>query len=860
MIHESVHAIRSASPKSYNALSDAIFEILSVDSEALSGAWKSVAKTYQDQIRDKDGNLNRELINEELVANVTSNLLFNEEFINELAPVNKGLVQRVFEAIKDLFDKVFKRYDKTPFIDHESEAAMKLLHKEYDRIKVLYESALKDTKKIQTEKGKTADDGGVMYSFAGENSEKANKEMLNLAKKMKKDGVSDEEIWKLTGWGKGVDGKWRYEIDDSKAEFYKHGNFSNPDLNRYKELEKMFLYGDITPEQNAELTALIKKLDGVRKTPKYLSEFLKHNELFEAYPELKDIKVGFFPLKDGNNGVFRASDNLIAINEKLNDSDAKSTLLHEIQHVLQFVEGFTGGASADYYKQRINQAKESRKVLNWIRELKQTQEENPDVTDILKLNNMLRDEYEKSDLNEFIPSSEIQREAMEKFYSESAISYLEEVVRIYGLDKSIDGNDPYDMYKNTPGEVEARDVQERQDMSTDERKNSFPESMRLENNGLFVENAVSYSLSKEAIAEIDKVISDKNYGGDIKLTDMTPSIMISQKGVDDRPMYMKASHIRENILTESEAKKLGLPVNKKTHYHGLGKPLFLKIINDLESVTRAYRGTPNAENLDRREQYFLLISQYKDADKNTVNVPVYINKGAFDNRVYVTTNKIATVFGKRNFETYINKELQNGNIIRIKNKSINTSESSPPIGDNYSKDTSINIILGTTEIVNTELYSKSSSKSVTNLNNIESDYVRGYVKDDFQNFKQEILSVLDEEIEKAKRYESERKTTISKPRRKTTAEVIEASTYIGDEGQKVTIVPEGTPGAKKVYISSNLYLSADDTCGARSKAHTLKGALLAFDRCDITTAPSSATGSGAVVMLPTSLSSDAQST
>jgi len=58
---------------------------------------------------------------------------------------------------------------------------------------------------------------------------------------------------------------------------------------------------------------------------------------------------------------------------------------------------------------------------------------------------------------------------------------------------------------------------------------------------------------------------------------------------------------------------------------------------------------------------------------------------------------------------------------------------------------------------------------------------------------------------------------------------------------------------KYLYLPGEiLSKKAGNSCGARSKARTLKGTHFAFDRCAIKTAPSSATGSGAVVMLPTS--------
>ncbi len=199
---------------------------------------------------------------------------------------------------------------------------------------------------------------------------------------------------------------------------------------------------------------------------------------------------------------------------------------------------------------------------------------------------------------------------------------------------------------------------------------------------------VSYALSQSASVEIEKAITDKFYDKEIKLTDSSPSILISQKGVDNLPMVIKASHARENILTEEEAKKLGLSITSDKHFHGLGKTLFLKVIDGLDGVTRAYRGTKNAENSDRRENYFLLISQYKDTNGNTINVPIFINKGSIYNEVYMVANKVATVFGRDNFEDYIQRQISKGNLVKIKNRSSKASEPTPLIGGNYNQRTS----------------------------------------------------------------------------------------------------------------------------------------------------------------------------
>lgn len=113
--------------------------------------------------------------------------------------------------------------------------------------------------------------------------------------------------------------------------------------------------------------------------------------------------------------------------------------------------------------------------------------------------------------------------------------------------------------------------------------------------------------------------------------------------------------------------------------------MFVKVINDLESVTLAYRGTKNAKNPERREIYFLLISQHKDKDGQTINVPVYINEHGQYNRVFFDTNEIATVFGRDNIFAYVNEEVKKGNLVKIKNRSLSASERKATTANGYSK-------------------------------------------------------------------------------------------------------------------------------------------------------------------------------
>lgn len=215
---------------------------------------------------------------------------------------------------------------------------------------------------------------------------------------------------------------------------------------------------------------------------------------------------------------------------------------------------------------------------------------------------------------------------------------------------------------------------------------------------------IRYSLSANAAEEIKKALADKNYSSEIKLTDTTPTIMLGHNGVKNLPLMMRATHLRENILTREQAKAKGLPTNPGINYHGLGEPLFLDVIADLDNVKEAYRGTLKSPNSDRRENYFLLISEKTDASGNTINIPVFINETAKYNNVFIDVNKAATVFGREQLRKYINRKLADGSLVRIKRRSIQSSEVSSPIEPHYRKNASSidNSVSQNDSVVNTQ--------------------------------------------------------------------------------------------------------------------------------------------------------------
>ena len=188
----------------------------------------------------------------------------------------------------------------------------------------------------------------TFFQFAGPNAKTAALDQLKKAKQLEKNGINNETIRQQTGWFKGIDGKWRFEISDKDADF---ANGYNPD--EWKKNGVVF--------------------NGLKFK---LGKILKHDNLFAAYPQLKDVVVEYTRrLSDGALGNFTPSENKIYIDSTMSADKIKDVLLHEIQHAIQVTEGFAMGGSeesvVEALRSRIMRTENSSDMgefLSWVDE------------------------------------------------------------------------------------------------------------------------------------------------------------------------------------------------------------------------------------------------------------------------------------------------------------------------------------------------------------------------------------------------------------------------------------------------------------------------------------------------------------
>ena len=214
-------------------------------------------------------------------------------------------------------------------------------------------SISQNSKNVNTKNDESGND--IKYSMGGLKAETADKSALEKAMELEKDGTDSEKIRKETGWFKGYDGKWRFEIDDSELEFktdIEKNRAAAIELAKMKaksaEIEWKIVNDTATEAEENEYYNLDEKMVQLRKWQK-LSDVINHPKLFKAYPQLKDVNV-YYEISSLNRGLYSSKGNVIRLNPMCPIGEQKEIIIHEIQHAIQRIEDFANGSSLEYWE------------------------------------------------------------------------------------------------------------------------------------------------------------------------------------------------------------------------------------------------------------------------------------------------------------------------------------------------------------------------------------------------------------------------------------------------------------------------------------------------------------------------------
>ena len=334
------------------------------------------------------------------------------------------------ETAGKFYDKLSRYFDESLIKDPEKEASLLLLRAGIDGIKYQagrgamadktkgFNYVVFDEKNVTIEK--VSDQNEMRDQIVGEKARLDEQTRQNkiVAQEMEDAGKDAKTIRMATGWEKGVDGKWRYEVEDPN---FKFDNFE--DLKEIVESKE-------------------KTMGGFYPVP--LVDLFDNADFGDSYrnPLNRNVVVYFDPSVPigqayySNGGIHV---NILSAKYKSDFSqdgsfeEFKSMLLHEVQHHIQVQEGFSAPFSEEGY------------LFNLKYEIEKTKEQLQYFEDISK--------YEPSFLDR-IP--ELKKE----------LSSLQEKLNI--SDEELDR-----MYWNSSGEVEARNVQSRMNMTPEQRRNTL---------------------------------------------------------------------------------------------------------------------------------------------------------------------------------------------------------------------------------------------------------------------------------------------------------------------------------------------------------------------------------------------------
>jgi hypothetical protein len=330
----------------------------------------------------------------------------------------------------------------------------------------------------------------VGASIMGPESKLWEPEMAFQASKLERKGAPPEEILEATGMVRGLDNQWRTELSDQFAKLKGEGDTFGTRHATVHPVNDRFT----SPERRAE-GALVE-------------DILDHPQLFEAYPELAKIKVEAHGSSRGEKGSYSQSKNTISLREDLNPEEAKSTLLHELTHGIQAKEEFNRGAN---YKEQVYKYALQKEDL-----IKEIEELNKEASTALNAGN-------KAKYDELM----IQRDDL-------AMQYIK-------INPEKQG---YEDYLKHGGEAEARMVQNRMNLSSEELRQYFP----------YQKGAKEYGLD---INPDEAIISTQHPG-----TINQPSQSLDIKGFKDEGNFRRVGEPQSNL------EKFGIAGNEQSGLPG----------------------------------------------------------------------------------------------------------------------------------------------------------------------------------------------------------------------------------------------------------------------------------------------------
>ncbi len=514
--HEFTHFCEKWNPEGYDQFRTAVFD-------AMARSGEDVDALIQRQI-EKDRSLDYDGASREVVAEAMADILRDSNFVQRLAQENQSVFEKLRARLKEFLEDLRSYFAK---LNPNEDIGAKALQQElegsmryFDEIVELWDQMAEDAvKRRQSEQSDTAGDKAdqvdTQYSYGGRKARNADLAALEEAKKMAEAGISAKTIFRKTGWYQGADGKWRFEIDDSKLRYDKTGNLRGAKTGealrkdvgparkalgeaaddetmekvraydnalilkngaRQRQLYEELSTGEFGKEFQRYAAAKNAVLDSAKNDfGGRLADYIDHPALFEQYPELRDMELQFRDLSEEGYGGYYDGEKIV-MDESLLDAP-ENFLVHEIQHAIQDIEGFASGSNKEYWA--------------GVQEGDQPMMKTPEGAKLARK----RARRALTELPGAVARSDQMAAAMELDLATYAAKKF--------VDRTDVRRDPYELYVSTAGEIEARDVSRRRNMSAEQRKKRLPDTG--DGNTVFAEDVHGATAGTKISGDVGKV-------------------------------------------------------------------------------------------------------------------------------------------------------------------------------------------------------------------------------------------------------------------------------------------------------------------------------------------------------------------
>lgn len=272
--------------------------------ENWESARKSLENTYKhayenDNIQISDENFNK-IVDEEATMSILQRELGNQEYVNRIVNQNQSVAKKIYNWVIDKLNKFTGGKNEKLFWTDMKNKFETAYNQEFRKNEDITKFSIAGRKSLDNIRN-----DNYLYN-RGINA-------YDTAQKLAKQNIDNEQIRQKTGWFQDKNGDWKYE-------------FSDKDMS----LKNIKIKSD--------------------KTYK-LSDILEHDTLFTLYPQLKELKVQVKNMdKIGGNYNKNNKSITLSTNSIKNNKVTEGTLIHEIQHAIQDIEGHELGTTSKLSK------------------------------------------------------------------------------------------------------------------------------------------------------------------------------------------------------------------------------------------------------------------------------------------------------------------------------------------------------------------------------------------------------------------------------------------------------------------------------------------------------------------------------